>query len=322
MQPHHRSRAPQRRRSVLALVAPLLAGVAVAQQPDPAPPHPAAAPAPPQSGQTVGRSEVPPAPIAAGFVFPCDRYRAGLRGWGNFGVLITRADSPFRGTHHLAEDVWLPAGLDVRAIGDGVVRYSDFSPSWRDERGRMHWNLGNVIVVEHGLDPARHGGMTEICSVYVHLAADRRVQVGDTVTAGEVIGRIGADRSEENGDYPVHLHFGIHRGPYFQVAPAWRAELEDEARTTGLQFGAEVVRGEIELVQRGPDTVEVRPRSGGPAVFLSLLMGSSHPTARPADLIGWCSGYGPRRAVDDWLRPSAWIEQHRLESGSGTGRPR
>jgi hypothetical protein len=28
----------------------------------------------------------------------------------HFGVLITGKDSPFAGSHHLAEDVWLPAG--------------------------------------------------------------------------------------------------------------------------------------------------------------------------------------------------------------------
>ena len=92
-------------------------------------------------------------PAATGFEFPCDGYLRGLRGQGNFGSLITATVSPFRGTHHLAEDCWLPAGTEVRSAAAGVVRYSDFSPSWIDEQKVTHWNLGNVVVIEHRLDP-------------------------------------------------------------------------------------------------------------------------------------------------------------------------
>jgi len=175
-----------------------------AQQPDPA----AAAPAP-----------LP-------FVLPCDGYRSGLRGRGNFGVLVTGRDSPFAGSHHLAEDVWLPAGTEVRSVADGVVRYSDFSPSWKDAAGRMHWNLGNVIVIEHTLKRSIDG-LDAVCSLYVHLAADRRVATGDVVRRGQVLGRIGKDRSEENGLYPAHLHFGLHREPYLQIPPRVAARTRD-----------------------------------------------------------------------------------------------
>src|SRR5262245_35019343 len=101
-----------------------------------------------------------------GFVFPCEGYAKGLRGGGNFGLFVTEKGSPFSDSWHLAEDVWLPAGTAVRAVADGVVRYSDFSPTWTDERGGVHWNLGNVIVIEHALEPAEKE-LAAVCSFYV-----------------------------------------------------------------------------------------------------------------------------------------------------------
>jgi hypothetical protein len=241
------------------------------------------------------------------FVWPVDDYHRGLRGRGNFGVLITAKGSPFAGTYHLAEDIWLPGGTEVRCIADGIVRYSDFSPSWKDAGGRIHWNLGNVIVIEHALVPPVDD-QTHACSVYVHLAADRRVKVGDVVRCGQVIGSIGRDRSEENGLYPAHLHFGIHRGPYMQISPAWRRNLETEAKTTGIAIGiGEPIRGEIELVPREDDSVLVRSKADGRSFVLSLLTGSTAPDDKPADIMGWCSGYGDKPTVDEWLRPSRWI---------------
>jgi len=40
------------------------------------------------------------------------------------------------------------------AVADGIVRYSAFSPTWTDADKHVHWNLGNVIVIEHALDQA------------------------------------------------------------------------------------------------------------------------------------------------------------------------
>ena len=66
------------------------------------------------------------------FALPCETYARGLRGGGNFGVRVPSPGTPFHGTWHLGEDVWLPAGTPVRAIADGIVRYSAFSPTWTD----------------------------------------------------------------------------------------------------------------------------------------------------------------------------------------------
>ncbi len=248
-------------------------------------------------------------PARASFAFPCDGYVRGLHGRGNFGVLIKRSGSAFSGTYHLAEDVWLPPGTTVRSIGDGFVRYSDFSPTWKDKRGRIHWNLGNVIVIEHALEPVEEG-LESVCSVYVHLGAKRRVQTGDKVTRSQVLGVIGADRSEENGRYPAHLHFGIHRGPYYQIAPSWRRDLEESARTTGLLIGPNRFVGEITIQRTSKTSVLVRSKQGDAKVGLSLLVGSTHPGRKPADIMGWCSGYGDKHAVQEWLRPSSWLSKH------------
>ena len=254
------------------------------------------------------------------FDWPTADYQRGLRGRGNFGVLITGKDSPFKGTHHLAEDIWLPGGTQVRSVADGVVRYSDFSPSWKDQAGKIHWNLGNVIVIEHALVPPIQD-LTHVCSVYVHLAADRRVQVGDVVRKGQLIGAIGRDRSEENGLYPAHLHFGLHRGPWFQISPAWQRRLETEARTTGIIVGpGESIRGEIDVVRHDDESVLVKSKDGSKKVLLSLLVGSTAPTNKPADIMGWCSGYGDEGTVGEWLRPSRWIAD-RLADAAASAEP-
>src|SRR5215831_2225005 len=91
--------------------------------------------APAAGAQTTG------APRAVAFELPCTGYVAGLRGAGNFGAWIAK-DSPFAGSYHLGEDVWLPVGTEVRSVADGVVRYSDWSRTWTDDHGHTHWNLG------------------------------------------------------------------------------------------------------------------------------------------------------------------------------------
>ena len=281
-----------------------------AQSPSPQPPSPQP---PPQQSPPAEGAETPPT-TAPRFQFPTDDYQRGLRGRGNFGAWITAKGSPFVGSYHLAEDVWLPAGTKVRSIADGVVRYSDFSPSWKDEAGVVHWNLGNVIVVEHPLDPPV-AGLEHVCSFYVHLGADRRVGVGDAVPKGQVLGCIGKDRSEENGLYPAHLHFGVHRGPYYQIPPSWRREVETMARTTGIFGDGFPVRGEVDFVRQSQSSVLVRSKGDGATVLLSLLVGSTAPERPPADIMAWCSGYGDRQTVDEWLRPSQWIAA-RIEAES------
>jgi murein DD-endopeptidase MepM/ murein hydrolase activator NlpD len=244
----------------------------------------------------------------ARFAFPCASYERGLeKGKGNFGVFVSDKQSPFASSWHLAEDVWLPAGTEVRAIAAGVVKYSAFSPSWTDERGQVHWNLGNVIVVEHQLDPPVDG-LAAICSFYVHLASDRRVSVGDKVKVGQVIGRIGKGESEENGRYPAHLHFGIHRGPYIQLPPSFEREIRDAAASKdGFRTGQAVLHGEVTLRVVNETSVLVKETAGKSDVLVSLLVGSTAPKDPPPDIMCWCQGYGDEKTVAEWIKPSAFL---------------
>ena len=87
------------------------------------------------------------------FRYPCKKYMRGLElGTGTFGYLVPGKKGDFSGRYHLAEDIWLPAGKKVRSVADGVVMYSDFSPTWTDDKGKKRWGFGNVIVIEHKLD--------------------------------------------------------------------------------------------------------------------------------------------------------------------------
>ncbi|MCA8961362.1 MAG: peptidoglycan DD-metalloendopeptidase family protein, partial [Planctomycetes bacterium] len=250
-------------------------------------------------------------PVADAFELPCADYLSGLHRRGNFGVYISRRVSVFGGSYHLAEDVWLPAGTEVHSVANGVVVYSDFSPTWKDAAGRKHWNFGNVIVIEHELAKPEKD-LDHVCSVYVHLAADRRVRVGDRVGRGQLIGFIGADRSAENGDYPEHLHFGLHRGPYYQIAPSWQDDLIRSAKRVGLPFGPDhaIVKGAIEITRTSRTEVLVKFIDRDAEGTLSLLVGSTSPDYQPVDIMGWCQGYGRKAEVEEWLRPSVWIAEH------------
>jgi murein DD-endopeptidase MepM/ murein hydrolase activator NlpD len=244
------------------------------------------------------------------FAYPCADYVKGLRSGGNFGTYVDSPGRPFHHSWHLAEDVWLPAGTTVFAVADGVVRYSAFSPTWTDAKGFVHWNLGNVIVIEHELAPPI-GELDRVCSFYVHLAADRRVAVGERVARGQCIGRIGANRSDENGRYPAHLHFGLHKGPYFQFAPAFERHLVAKAASKdGLRAGDTVLRGELEFRRQGDTTLIVTSKSTGASIVLSLLVGSTAPKDPPPDIMSWCEGYGDKPTLEEWLKPSAFLREH------------
>ncbi|MBL8859791.1 MAG: M23 family metallopeptidase [Planctomycetes bacterium] len=264
------------------------------------------------AGASLSRDEKPPsAPVAkTTFVLPCEGYMRALERGGNFGLFVTGEKSPFKNSYHLAEDVWLKGGTPVHAIGDGIVRYSDFSPTWTDKAGVVHWNLGNVIVIEHALKPPIDD-LDAVCSFYVHLAADRRVKTGDRVERGQIIGRIGADKSAENGRYPAHLHFGIHRGPYFQISPAFERDVRRAAASKdGLRAGPDVLRGELKFRLNGESSVLVTSVESGTSILLSLLVGSTAPENAPADIMNWCQGYGPQDMLAEWLEPSAFIAAH------------
>jgi murein DD-endopeptidase MepM/ murein hydrolase activator NlpD len=89
------------------------------------------------------------------------------------------------GARHGGLDILAPAGTEVRASSPGVVGYS----------GSGMRGYGNVVILDHG---------EGIATLYGHLAAIR-VQSGETVPAGAVIGTAG--RSGNATTY--HLHFEL-----------------------------------------------------------------------------------------------------------------
>lgn len=87
-------------------------------------------------------------------------------------------------TNHKGIDIGAMYGADIVAADSGKVLISTYSQS-----------AGNYIVIDHG------GG---ICTVYMH-ASSRLVSVGDNVTRGQVIAKVGSTGYSTGN----HLHFGV-----------------------------------------------------------------------------------------------------------------
>ena len=95
-------------------------------------------------------------------------------------------ESPTAGasTNHKGIDIGAAYGADIVAADSGVVIVSTYSNS-----------AGNYIVIDHG---------NGICTVYMH-ASSRLVSVGNTVTRGQVIAKVGSTGYSTGN----HLHFGV-----------------------------------------------------------------------------------------------------------------
>ena len=86
---------------------------------------------------------------------------------------------------HEGIDILAPSGAEVRAASQGRVDYS----------GSGMRGYGNVVILGHG---------DGISTLYGHLATIR-VQSGETVPAGAVIGTIGRSGNATTH----HLHFEL-----------------------------------------------------------------------------------------------------------------
>ncbi len=88
-------------------------------------------------------------------------------------------------------------GLDIAAEGGSLVcatQDGTVTAVYDDDY------LGTVVVVSHSGD---------LATVYANLAETPSVAVGDTVSAGEVIGQVGDTALLETAD-PSHLHFEVY----------------------------------------------------------------------------------------------------------------
>lgn len=115
---------------------------------------------------------------------------------------------------HLGEDVILPPGTAVVAAGEGQVVWSQMRLGSREKR-----NWGGIVVVCH----THRRTNQKFYSLYGHLQ-ELQVRVGDTVTAGQVVGNVAEGHSPENGWWKIpHLHFAIYMGPWTEaVLPGYK----------------------------------------------------------------------------------------------------
>jgi len=94
--------------------------------------------------------------------------------------------------YHYGVDYRAAEGTNVYASGDGRVVKAEYNKG----------GYGNVIVIEHN----NNGYYTY--TLYAHLDS-MKVRPGDTVTAGQEIGRSGNTGSLSKVPYPYHLHFEV-----------------------------------------------------------------------------------------------------------------
>lgn len=116
-------------------------------------------------------------------MFPVSGDIAGEYSWGE----LVKASSGVWRTHD-GIDLLAEAGSDVKSMTSGTVTdiYSD--PLW-----------GNCVVIDHG---------ETVVGCYYGLSPEISVAVGDSVGAGEVIGKVG-NTADIESDMGPHLHFAL-----------------------------------------------------------------------------------------------------------------
>src|SRR5829696_3549738 len=128
-----------------------------------------------------------PPGLAPGYVFP-------LLGPHDFGDAQARFGASRYGHIHEGQDVFAKTGTPEVAVHDGVIVDRGVNG------GRYSGGRGNYVVI---YDPdANHS------FVYMHMLRPSRVQMGDHVHAGQVIGRLGCSGSCDG----PHLHFEVRIG--------------------------------------------------------------------------------------------------------------
>jgi murein DD-endopeptidase MepM/ murein hydrolase activator NlpD len=105
------------------------------------------------------------------------------------------------GPLHPGVDLRAAVGQEVYAVADGKVIDSHFSanspPDWKPGEPIKLMGYGNFILIQHP-----NGDQ----SAYAHMSL-RKVQIGEEVHAGELIGLAG----NEGYSFGSHLHFEIRR---------------------------------------------------------------------------------------------------------------
>ena len=111
------------------------------------------------------------------FVEPVNGKRTGI--FGSIRIMNGQPRNP-----HNGEDIGAPLGADVAATNDGIIRITV-----------DHIFSGKGVFVDHGLG---------FYTMYFHLS-EILVNDGDLVTAGQIIGKVGATGRATG----PHLHWGV-----------------------------------------------------------------------------------------------------------------
>ncbi|GAA3913626.1 M23 family metallopeptidase [Microbacterium invictum] len=108
--------------------------------------------------------------------------------------------TPYAG--HKGTDYMAGRGTPIYSIADGVVvASSESGPGW-----------GVYVKIAHNI------GGKSVTSLYAHMSyGTRRVTVGQTVSAGQLIGQVG----DSGRAYGTHLHLEVVVGGAYQNAESW-----------------------------------------------------------------------------------------------------
>lgn len=130
--------------------------------------------------------------------------------------------NPWSDKPHLGEDIDLPEGTPIRAIGDGRIVQYEAHQGYGELVAVIEHDLGRVVHFDLDVGDTKQKDTQYICSIYGHIRASEQRdstplpwKVGDTVKRGDVIGYINNSSHPDgvypdpNGDGKEHLHMGI-----------------------------------------------------------------------------------------------------------------
>jgi murein DD-endopeptidase MepM/ murein hydrolase activator NlpD len=134
-------------------------------------------------------------PQATGpLLWPVPGYAAGSWSVQHVGPRIL---SSGRHSCHTGQDIPAPTGATVISSGDGTVLFAGWN-----------WGYGYLTLIDHG---------NGLVTAYTHQSA-LLVQKGQTVTAGQTIGRVGNTGAFSAG---AHLHYEVHVNGYNYDPMGW-----------------------------------------------------------------------------------------------------
>ncbi len=120
--------------------------------------------------------------------------------WKSKTTQVFGNDNDYMKGYHLGDDINVSAGIKIRPIAKGVVKYVGDHPGPD--------NYGGMYIIEHPLPDGE-----TVCAVYAHLNFSSFTKTaGDQVEKEDCLGEIGT--FAQNGGWSEHLHFGIRKGGY------------------------------------------------------------------------------------------------------------